>query len=463
MTLYWHGIMEGEQNLTISGSEKFYYPAELIPHITASWNSNDQFDSDTPLPNEKWLRQFTEVAYQASLLTEEQRRIGFRLAFISPDKAEQLAGPIELGRLYEPIHFNARREFKVAEILRLAPATDHTKVLICVSPFADENGDENLMIWGILNTGASWFEYTKRESKTGVPPPDCITVSSIEPGNLTISRRGVVLISLKRGNVIVPTSQTLYEGPLAEMLNKSIKALYSEVCQKIGDESYGMMGLSDNTPGQAYFSFIERLLFHIREHLHGGALILVPDNLADNPAQLDSSIRIKYPCNHDQVWNLISDALALRHSHNSMFLEIYKDAKALAISKYHELSSLQSRREGIENRITDYVQMISSASAVDGAVVLTDHLRLLGFGGEITVLTPDLHLVHLATDSSGNDTYPVSIESYGTRHRSAFRFCWANEGAIAFVISQDGGVKGVKRVDDKLIFWPDINFGPVGI
>src|SRR6185295_2406861 len=68
---------------------------------------------------------------------------------------------------------------------------------------------------------------------------------------------------------------------------------------------------------------------------------------------------------------------------------------------------------------------VDRATSVDGCVVLTRKLQLLGFGGEIRV--PTEH-------SLDEDRHT------GTRHRSAARFCKKFPGAIALVVSQDGQV-----------------------
>jgi len=443
----------------------FTYPEGLIENLRKVWNRRDYPEQFIRrLPRNDRLREFLEVAYHASLLTEEQRRIGFRLAFISPDVATKLAGPEELGRLFEPVGFDHPREFSVREILRLAPATDHTKVLICVWPMnhGGKAGCRILRIWGLMDTGSSWMEFTAGESRSGVPPPNCLTVSSIEPGNLTFSREGTVLLSLKRGETIAPSRETLYRGPIASFLGEAGEALCRDTCEAVQAERYGLGATPDDFPRQFYFRFLERLLYHMREKLHGGALLVVKDTLSADDPHLKKLVMIKYPCDHDNVWALLVRSLALRRKHHQLHFKLYNGSSQVPIGRYHEFSALEKTREVIDRRISDSVRLIASTSGVDGAVIITDRDRLLGFGAEITAL-PSLREVHIAVDHTGAQTTRVAMESYGTRHRSAFRFCWENEDSVAFVISQDGGVKGAKRVGDRLIFWPDINFGPLGI
>lgn len=55
-----------------------------------------------------------------------------------------------------------------------------------------------------------------------------------------------------------------------------------------------------------------------------------------------------------------------------------------------------------------------------------------------------------------NPQQSVSVDNYGTRHRSAFRFSSSLDDSVAFIVSQDGGVKARKGVQDKVFLWPDI-------
>ncbi len=443
----------------------FTYPEELVEHLRKAWRRRDFPEQSVPrLPPTERLREFLEVAYHASMLTEEQRKIGFRLAFMSPELAKRLAGPAELGRVFEPVEFDAPRDFSVPEILRLAPATDLTKVLICVSPMSGsgKGRSKRLKIWGLFDTGSSWWEFTRGESKAGVPPPNCLTISSIEPGNLTFSREGTVLLTLKRGQIVTPTRQTLYEGPIAAFLKDAEDALHNETCEKIREPGYDLMGHAKDFPRQLYFRFLERLLFQIREKLHGGALLVVPNHVTVDDSNLSELVMIKYPCNYDIVWTLLINSLALRYTYFKLYFNLYSGASEVPIDKHHELTALAEQREVTDQRISDSARLIASTTGVDGAVIITDRFRLIGFGAEITA-SPPLREVHLAQDHLASSTTIVPMEAYGTRHRSAFRFCWEDEQSVAFVISQDGGVKGAKRVGDRLVFWPDINFGPLGI
>jgi len=90
--------------------------------------------------------------------------------------------------------------------------------------------------------------------------------------------------------------------------------------------------------------------------------------------------------------------------------------------------------------ISEGVPAIASLARVDGAVVLTRDLKVIGFGAKIDVSgsapeAPRFHMFGLEPD---RNLVPVPPEDLGgTRHQSAARFVDANRDSVAIVISQD--------------------------
>ena len=97
-------------------------------------------------------------------------------------------------------------------------------------------------------------------------------------------------------------------------------------------------------------------------------------------------------------------------------------------------------------------------ATVDGAVVMNRRFELLGFGGEITVAEP-VRQIHRAVDLEASESIPAMVDHEGTRHRSAYRLCQAVPGALAFVVSQDGGITVVHARDHRVLCWDQRTFG----
>jgi hypothetical protein len=94
------------------------------------------------------------------------------------------------------------------------------------------------------------------------------------------------------------------------------------------------------------------------------------------------------------------------------------------------------------------------ASAVDGCVVLSRDLRLLGFGAEILTKDADLpgdRRLLFDVDSQDNLSLERALEKVGgTRHRSAMRLCMKIAGALAVVVSQDGDLTVLSSDDQRI-------------
>ena len=64
------------------------YPTAIPDHLYERLNKLSErkwFEEPASLPDKDTLKQVADEAYQASLLTEERRRPGFRLIYCSPD------------------------------------------------------------------------------------------------------------------------------------------------------------------------------------------------------------------------------------------------------------------------------------------------------------------------------------------------------------------------------------------
>jgi len=123
------------------------------------------------------------------------------------------------------------------------------------------------------------------------------------------------------------------------------------------------------------------------------------------------------------------------------------------------LTSTDAAVHRADEDITETVRFLASLSAVDGAVVLGQPLEMLGFGAEISGRLPPVHQVTRDPDSSGARTKTESVLNVGTRHRSAYRFCRALPGAMAAVVSQDGSVRAIKRIGNRVVFSEQLGTG----
>jgi hypothetical protein len=205
----------------------------------------------------------------------------------------------------------------------------------------------------------------------------------------------------------------------------------------------------------------------IREQRHGGALLVLPDELHPEDGRLADRLAIKYRIEIPEVWKtLIREAEGNHHYYRLLFpekLQFLTHSKTATASDLKELIKWERNLERSRERISEFCSFVASLSAVDGAVVITKTFKVLGFGAEIIAASPSLKFVKEAADSTVTKSNLVPVERYGTRHRSAMRMCSSFEDCIALVVSQDGPVKAIKRVGADVVMWNDVTLGRMAI
>lgn len=422
------------------------YPPQLVDILKKKWEEDRKKSKKFPLlPSDSFLLEFLEVAYHASFLTEEDRKIKFRIAFANPNEADLFN---EYGH-FNLIKFHKKRKFDIKEILKLAPATNFEQTLIGVTI---ENS--KLAIWGVINIGNSWSEYHFSRNRSAILPPNLLTISVYEPGNLEISRFGTTILKLANGELDSPIANCFIEGPIAEFFHKPFDQMLIEFIKELG---INMKELNDEEETIAsvwgtYTDFIKCILNNIKNKKHGGSLIIID---SENSEQHLQSFKIKYPCSFDSAWDIVKKAeISLYKSYKSFFSALEKDSVTL-----EEFQTEKNHRQELEKwdkKFMDLQKLFATFSEVDGAVIIDNKLNLLGFGAEI-IIPSDIKSVHISQDPYGKSVKEIPVEIYGTRHRSVFRFCSKHKNSLAFIISQDGDVKAVTQVKEKLTLWTSID------
>lgn len=470
----------------------FVYPPNLIDEVKTRWNRHHgprritlvaSWDRKTrrmktarkrvskvepgdperfPFPSDESLLYLLDVLYHSSFLTEESRRIALRVTYLPPnlDKRKQdeiLNHQGTVTRLLET------RPVSPVELLRLAPAVDPSQSMILVGDSKELGLVDGppLAVWGLLHLGSEWWELVSGRSTSASNPPHSLTVTTFAPGELVVSSGGRVLLRLRDGTVQDASPIELSDGPIGDFLKSAADALYSEACDRLKRSRFRANESSNEHPRQLYYSTLLNLLMRTRERRHGGSFVIVPDELNATDSRLADRIAIKYPIEAPRVWeSLVNESVATSEFYDLLFPEDVPTSRRRSVIKKRAdpeaLYLAARRREDLQGRIHDFELFAASLSGVDGAVIMTKRLNIIGFGGEITATSPTLSTVRWAADRDGTTGRNVPITSFGTRHRSACRFCSSFEDALCFVVSQDGQVRAIKRVGPDLIMWNDL-------
>jgi hypothetical protein len=200
---------------------------------------------------------------------------------------------------------------------------------------------------------------------------------------------------------------------------------------------------------------VKRLIATMRDAHHGGTLLLVPREHAAHLVSDKGAIRLKYAFVDGEP----------RRRYRTLILSVMREL-ALAGASIEPRperigwdayrASTRPALVSLDEAILEMSQLLAALGEVDGAVLLTDAFEVLGFGGEIAGALPEIRNVRKALDLEGEHCETVSIDSVGTRHRSAYRLCAFEPQAVAIVVSHDGGVQFVACRDGVPTYWDHV-------
>jgi hypothetical protein len=340
-----------------------------------------------PVPSKEHTALILDVTYMASLLEEEGRRIQCDVGYISPNGARAL--PKSLSSVYE---FDTPIPFSPSGLAKLSPAAQPKRTKIGVWP-----EDGQLTIWGLLH------EMDRSYGVDLEQRPSYFTTSILRPGTFLcqFDERLQLFFSRDHGTFI----------------QREYKLL-----EAVRDRAYIKPFVAE-----ALCSLARRML----SHGHGGTILVV--NRDKKPKGI---VPHRHLWSGNQANPILYNALHAREFMSSG-ATIPEDLNAY-------VNDLKLRGKKAEDLCRQALDFVSHLTAVDGAVLLDEDLRILGAG--TTVLTPDSAMpkeVYVEDPRAMLVFTPMNPSVLGgNRHRSAICFCAqqsVEDGlALALVASQDG-------------------------
>jgi hypothetical protein len=324
-----------------------------------------------------------------------------------------------------------------SELVRLSPVTARRQTVI-----GCDQKDGVLQIWGFFEYGHAWVQHSAGDPP-GVPvqpedfPPNCLTITIEGPGALTISQGQTGLVRLRNGRIILPQENLLQtaQNPLGQFFHEIMAALpFSTLYQRTStttDERKGQRSLLN-----VYTTSVLALLERIRLREHGGSVVISRVPFDEQLAHITYTVSEHVGLAQEIVdYQALDDSLRGTPSSSEIMEDLQRCRAELAL---HRMS----------RQLIRGISQISLLAAVDGAVLLDDHLRILGFGVRFPVLLPEGTAV---VDALTGTEY--LCDQWGLRHQSVFSVCHKCEDAIGLIVSQDGETKAVKAVDGQIFFW----------
>jgi len=428
---------------------EYSYPVDLARFVRDRWSHlQDVPGIGEPLPDATTLEHFFSACFQASLLCEEERPVTFRAILAAPGLfAADERPPEGLQRL----ELSRWLPFDPAELRRLSVAADAQRTLIGVW----RGEAEGLRIWGLINSGTRWLRDVQGGRRAAAPLPLAPVVHVDAPGKLE-AYRGCELIAKLQGGRLSGSRVDLFVSEwLPDEFSGFREALLDQhrvaAMRARARSGATWARLEPTLPRRVAERMMKRVISLLCAARHGGMIIFVPfeddrDLCADEP-YIDLKYRYAHGGSQRSFPDLVVDIL-------NRLAEFHGHADHREPVRWEEFeAATEDELVTLDEALFDTAHLIAGLASADGAVVMTKNHKLLGFGGMISLRLPAVRSIAKALDVEGNQVTEEDTEKVGTRHRSAYRLVAALPGAVAIVISQDGGVRFVAHRGGRVTYW----------
>lgn len=382
------------------------------------------------------LTELISALYQASLLFEEGHAVECHVVWATLAQLE--AQPVKLLD-FHLLRFAEPRAWNEQELRRLSPAVQYPSSLLAV----EQAPSGQLQIWGMLFSEHKWDQVLDSPGQEPLAPPQALLIQVSRPGSISFYYGARRLLTLQRGHI---DGHGFLQFPMAWG-----KGRFGENHQLAGH----LLGEAPLAPAhdelmlQLVLYMQRRALTRMRANGHGGLVVLVPTARVAALTTPGGVLRPKYrllPAGAGPRYSSVIQALVQR------LLELGKASWDFLQDSHDE------QLRNLTAQIDHFADCLAGMTAVDGALVLTQQIDIVGFGVEIQATQVPLNAVYQALDVEGINLQAVPADHGGTRHRAAYRLCLAAPDCLAIVVSQDGNVQFVHNQDGKVVFWDQLAF-----
>jgi len=313
-----------------------------------------------------------------------------------------------------------------------------------------------LSIWGIVHSGSRWTQSLHGGGKGFQPLPDSLVISVTNPGRITVCNGSTDIATLNSGKIVCPSTAvfdsmwirsalgTITDEELA--LHREARRYATKPWAAIDPEFFGTL------KKQVFM----RILGRIRSNRHGGTLILIPDERKNEVLSENPYVRIKYrfvgeePCRRFRTL-IVKIADALAEFHGSF------ENPAIEVGWTEYLAGKNQILSSLDESVFEWAHLVAGMTQVDGAVVITERLELVGFGAQISGKLVRVDTVAQTLDPEGCEIRKEQTDCVGTRHHSAYSLCNVLHDIVAAVISQDGTAQLIKWNDGMVTVWEQLS------
>ena len=402
------------------------------------------------VPDEEIIVDLLETMYYSSLRTEESEPVIFHVVFLDPAQPDPKPPRNPAKDRWSYVPFAEPIAFSVSNVVKIAKSTDLRTSSFVIWP--DKNG--TLFIWGLVDQQNRFHKFLNRSAEIEPERPGIFQASVEGIGIIVVYMRYEKVAELRINELIRYSLDLFRQSPVRDLLSTGIERYLEAVRSHIPDDIYQAEGEMDEFHTQQWLSVLCRILLRIQKIKKGGAILITPGISAND-------LNVKYGINYDRLpTSLEANAITkIKSDYLEQHLLGLNEAKPKEIpsNQYFQLRRLEKDLRANKNEIDGVIWFIALLTRVDGLVVMDPNLAVRGYGVEIKNWQEPDNLF-IATDRMATPAKlrPASYNHFGTRHRSMMRYCYQNPGSIGFVVSQDGEVRVMTMVEERLVIWENI-------
>lgn len=393
------------------------------------------------------LQDLFQLMYYASLRTEERQSLRLAISYLDPEHPDPNPPEFPPKDRWSCTRLRSPVAWDMATLVKLSQATDPRG-----SSLALYLVEGSLQVWGIIDQQNRYHDFVNQDTDRGPERPGLFQAHIEGPGQISVSVDYARLAELRIDTLVPRSLDVLGGGPVRRALTAGIDAHVGEVRARLAEDEYSLDDEGQDLLARHWIGALSRVLLRVQNYRHGGAVLITP--LAD-----DRVLRIKYRLPYTRLRQALTNrgvaAVASAIVDDEIVNEFMEpDREEMPVFLHVESSIQQSDLDEAASEVGGATRFVSLLTRVDGVVLLSPRLEVMGFGTEITADRPPRSLRISATrDARPRDLRPGDYEHYGTRHRSMMRYCAADRRAVGFVVSQDGDVRALASVRDDVVMW----------
>jgi hypothetical protein len=401
-------------------------------------------------PPSRVIGSLCEVLYYTSIKVEEGVPVTCYVVYLDPRNPDPTPPPRITQDRWQSFKLADPIPLTVDNLAKMSKASDPRSSSIAVYGTSDGNSS----IWGLVDQGNSYYDFANHDSDRGQTRPGLFQMSILGLGNIVAYLGYEIIAELRVNRLITRSLDVLKAGHIYQKLQPGISAHIEAVRATVADEMLNWDAWESSLEYDWLYTLC-RIIKRTQNYRHGGAILVT-----DKP--LRRALNVKYPLEYTRLRRALQNHGTFAIKRRFYFDQIYRHYLRTGQQQIPREAFQRYRiaeRDLAENvlELDGCVWFVSLLSRVDGLVALSRQLEVRGFGAEITIHNepPQVFLAR-GLHARPEHLSALDYNHYGTRHRSMMRYCLADDSAVGLVVSQDGGVRAVTKVQEKVVLWDGI-------